>query len=79
MKCRLNNNFQRIEKPNKRKTSGMFMMDEYTVEAASNRRDLIRIVRKMMSKGWQPIGGVAVDIHGEDDRVLQAMVRSQEN
>ena len=77
MKYRFNNNFQRIEKPNKRETSGMFMMNEYTVEAASNRRDLIRIVRKMMTKGWQPIGGVAVDIHGEDDRVIQAMVREQ--
>ena len=51
------------------------MMTEYTVEAAPNRRNLIRIVRKMMAKGWQPIGGVGVDIHGEDDRLLQAMVR----
>ena len=55
------------------------MWKESTVEAASNRKDLIRTVRKMMSKGWQPVGGVAVDIHGEDDRVLQAMVRNQEN
>ncbi len=68
-----------MEKVLRRLCLDIDMWKEYTVEAASNRKDLIRIVRKMMSKGWQPVGGVAVDIHGEDDRVLQAMVRSQEN
>ena len=54
------------------------MWKEYTVEAASNRLDLGRIVRKMISNGWQPIGGVCIDIHEEDARFLQSMVRTRE-
>ncbi len=54
------------------------MWKEYTVEAASNRQDLGRIVRKMISNGWQPIGGVCIDIHEEDARFLQSMVRTRE-
>jgi|TARA_B110000444_G_scaffold86897_1_gene82147 hypothetical protein len=55
------------------------MWKEYTVEAASNRQDLGRIVRKMISNGWQPIGGVCIDIHEEDARFLQSMVRTRED
>ena len=54
------------------------MWKEYPVAAASNRLDLGRIVRKMISNGWQPIGGVCIDIHEEEARFLQSMVRTRE-
>ena len=54
------------------------MWKEYTIEAAGSREDLGRLVRKMISNGWQPIGGVCIDIHEDSARFLQSMVRARE-
>ena len=55
------------------------MWNEYTIERGRSLDDLARIVRKMMRNGWQPTGGVCVDIHEDDARFLQAMVRTRED
>ena len=49
--------------------------DEYTVESGATKVDIRRIVRKMMNNGWQPIGGICIDLHEDEARYLQAMVR----
>ena len=49
---------------------------EYTVETAATKGDLVRLVGKMMKNGWEPRGGVSIDIHEENARFLQAMVRA---
>ena len=54
------------------------MWKEYTIEAAGSREDLGRLVRRMISNGWQPIGGVCIDIHEDSARFLQSMVRARE-
>ena len=54
------------------------MWNEYSIESASTKDDLNRLVRKMMKNGWQPIGGVCIDIHEDDFRFLQTMVRTIE-
>ena len=51
------------------------MWNEYTIESASTKEDLGRLVRKMITNGWQPIGGVCIDIHEDTARFLQSMVR----
>ena len=55
------------------------MWNEYTIERGRSLDDLARIVRKMMRNGWQPTGGVCVDIHEDEARFLQAMVRTRED
>ena len=62
-----------------RKPLGACMWKEYTIEAAGSREDLGRLVRKMISIGWHPIGGVCIDIHEDSARFLQAMVRARED
>tara|TARA_B100000575_G_C22888481_1_gene517191 strand:+ start:466 stop:660 length:195 start_codon:yes stop_codon:yes gene_type:complete len=52
--------------------------DEYTVESGATKTDIRRIVRKMMKNGWQPIGGICIDLHEDEARYLQAMVRIRE-
>ena len=54
------------------------MWDEYTVESSSTKESLTRLVRKMMSNGWRPLGGICIDIHEDDARFLQAMVREKQ-
>jgi len=54
------------------------MWDQYTVERGPTLDDLARIVRKMMKNGWQPSGGIAIDIHEDESRFVQAMVRTVE-
>ena len=54
------------------------MWNEYTIESASTKEDLGRLVRKMIANGWQPIGGVCIDIHEDSARFLQSMVRARE-
>ena len=39
------------------------MWDEYTVEAGPTKEDLRRLVKKMIGNGWQPIGGICIDLH----------------
>ncbi len=51
--------------------------EEYTVESGATKADIRRIVRKMMKNGWQPIGGICIDLHEDEARYLQAMVRTQ--
>tara|TARA_B100000579_G_C22585392_1_gene735491 strand:- start:456 stop:650 length:195 start_codon:yes stop_codon:yes gene_type:complete len=58
--------------------SGMSGWDEYTVESGATKTDIRRIVRKMMKNGWQPIGGICIDLHEDEARYLQAMVRFRE-
>ena len=53
------------------------MWEEYTIESSPTREDLGRLIRKMITNGWQPIGGVCIDIHEENARFLQAMVRKK--
>ncbi len=53
------------------------MWNEYTIESGPSKEDLRRIVRKMMGNGWQPIGGLCIDLHDDKARYLQAMVRSR--
>ena len=53
------------------------MWDEYTVEAGPTKEDLRRLVKKMIGNGWQPIGGICIDLHEDKARYLQAMVRSR--
>ena len=48
---------------------------EYTIEAAANKEDLRRLVKKMIGNGWQPLGGVCIDLHEDKHRYLQTMVR----
>ena len=55
------------------------MWKEYTIEAAGSREDLGRLDRKMITNGWQPIGGVCIDIHEDAARFLQSMVRARED
>ena len=50
---------------------------EYTIEFSSTRDDLARKVRKMITNGWEPIGGLCVDIHEDDGRFLQCMIRNR--
>tara|TARA_S200000501_G_C20731344_1_gene702963 strand:+ start:620 stop:796 length:177 start_codon:yes stop_codon:yes gene_type:complete len=57
---------------------GGIMWNEYTIESASTKEDLGRLVRKMIANGWQPIGGVCIDIHEDSARFLQSMVRVRE-
>jgi Ni,Fe-hydrogenase III large subunit len=54
------------------------MWQEYTIERAPSREDLARLVRKMLGNGWQPVGGVCIDIHEDEARFLQSMVRTRE-
>ncbi len=54
------------------------MWKEYTIESAGTKEDLCRLVRKMIANGWQPTGGVCIDIHEDAARFLQSMVRSRE-
>ena len=54
------------------------MWNEYTIERGGTLDDLARIVRKMMKNGWQPIGGICVDIHEDSERFIQSMVRLKE-
>ena len=57
---------------------GVIMIwEEYTVESGATKTDIRRIVRKMMKNGWQPIGGICIDLHEDEARYLQAMVRTQ--
>ena len=51
--------------------------EEYTVESGATKTDIRRIVRKMMKNGWQPIGGICIDLHEDEARYLQAMVRTR--
>ena len=51
--------------------------EEYTVESGATKADIRRIVRKMMKNGWHPIGGICIDLHEDEARYLQAMVRTQ--
>lgn len=67
-----------IRKEEIMKPRGEHMWKEYTIEAAGRREDLGRLVRKMISNGWQPIGGVCIDIHEDSARFLQSMVRARE-
>jgi len=67
-----------IRKEEIMKPRGEHMWKEYTIEAAGSREDLGRLVRKMISNGWQPIGGVCIDIHEDSARFLQSMVRARE-
>ena len=53
------------------------MWDEYTIESAGTKEDLGSLVRKMITNGWQPIGGVCIDIHEDSARFLQSMVRKR--
>ena len=54
------------------------MWKEYTIEAAANKEDLRRLVRKMIGNGWQPIGGICIDLHEDKSRYLQSMVRTRD-
>jgi len=67
-----------IRKEEIMKPRGEHMWKEYTIEAAGSKEDLGRLVRKMISNGWQPIGGVCIDIHEDSARFLQSMVRARE-
>jgi len=49
---------------------------EYTIETGSNKKDLIRIVGKMIKNDWVPLGGVCIDIHDDENRFVQAMTRN---
>ena len=51
------------------------MAEEYTIESAASKEGLSRLIRKMIKNGWKPLGGICIDIHEDDDRFLQAMVR----
>ena len=55
------------------------MWEEYTIEAAANKEDLRRLVKKMMGYGCQPLGGVCIDLHEDKSRYLQAMVRNRKD
>ena len=52
------------------------MWGEYTIEAGPTKEDLRRLVKKMIGNGWQPLGGVCIDLHEDQSRYIQAMVRS---
>ena len=52
------------------------MWQEYTIEAGPTKEDLRRLVKKMIGNGWQPLGGLCIDLHEDNARYLQAMVRS---
>lgn len=56
---------------------GIMIWEEYTVESGATKTDIRRIVRKMMKNGWQPIGGICIDLHEDEARYLQAMVRTR--
>ena len=58
---------------------GSPMWEEYTIEAAANKEDLRRLVKKMIGNGWQPLGGVCIDLHEDKSRYLQAMVRNRKD
>ena len=55
------------------------MWEEYTIEAAANKEDLRRLVKKMMGNGWLPLGGGGIDLHEDKSRYLQAMVRNRKD
>ena len=54
------------------------MWNEFTIERGATLDDLARVVRKMMKHGWQPVGGICIDIHEDQERFLQSMVRFRE-
>ena len=53
------------------------MVLEYTIESGANKKDLIRIVSKMIKNDWTPSGGICIDIHDDENRFVQAMIRNR--